>query len=237
MENCSVFTHLITVKFLKSIVRTFLLVSKPTPAWDLNLVLSSLINPPFKSLAFYIYEINLPNHYHLSQARRWAWGTYGGTYLIWSFKETRSPWDYTSGLSPRFLLTFTWTKQPDNSGEDRRLQSLDVHRGLAFYMNKTQPFQSSQRLCICIAEDERGSNLFPKPLKMDFQLHLPLWACGSPSCSICQGSFYQSSRCLGDFLNKHCLGMWPRDLFVPTGGRYKGCVGFYRLPLNRIYAN
>lgn len=45
--------HMTTVCFMKGLIRTFPLVVKPTPQWELNFVLSILTGKPFEPMATY----------------------------------------------------------------------------------------------------------------------------------------------------------------------------------------
>lgn len=72
MDGYLVFIQSVTVRFLKSLIKTFLPVQKSAPHWDLNLLLSIVIKPSFKT-ASYIFCLSvglLPCCHHLSQQSR-----------------------------------------------------------------------------------------------------------------------------------------------------------------------
>lgn len=52
VEEHSIFTPPLTAQFWKSLVNKYLPIQPITPQWDLSLVLTSLMNTPFKPLAF-----------------------------------------------------------------------------------------------------------------------------------------------------------------------------------------
>lgn len=51
IDSYSVFTHLLMKKFMKGLIRTYLVLACPTPNWDLALVLWKLSVKPFELMA------------------------------------------------------------------------------------------------------------------------------------------------------------------------------------------
>ncbi|XP_050804595.1 uncharacterized protein LOC127048745 [Gopherus flavomarginatus] len=51
VDGCSVFSHPMVARFLKGLERLYPQIRPPAPSWDLNLVLTRLMAPPFEPLA------------------------------------------------------------------------------------------------------------------------------------------------------------------------------------------
>lgn len=81
-DNCLIFTHPTTARFLKGLVQTFPPVSTLIPNWDLSLILSARMNLPFKPLASCVFpylsmESSLPNGNYFCLETREACDAYG----------------------------------------------------------------------------------------------------------------------------------------------------------------
>ncbi|XP_050795127.1 uncharacterized protein LOC127044378 [Gopherus flavomarginatus] len=164
-----VFSHDMMVRFLRGLERLFPQVRAPVPQWDLNLVLSRPIGPPFEPLGSCFFS-------HLSwkvaflvavTSARWVSEIKALTseplYMVfYKDKVQLRP-------HPAFLLKVVSTFHMNQdiflqvfcpklhkASEERRLHSLDVRRALAFYLERTKPFYKSIQLFTATADKMKG---------------------------------------------------------------------------------
>ncbi|XP_074866740.1 phospholipase B-like 1 isoform X2 [Carettochelys insculpta] len=110
----------------------------PLPTWDLNLVLSKLMAPPFEPLAscsmlFLTYKVAFL--VAITSARR--------------VSELRA-------LMVDPIYTMFHKDKPQASPREQSLHTLDVQRALAFYMDRIKPFRKSQQLFVAVADRMKG---------------------------------------------------------------------------------
>ncbi|XP_074840674.1 uncharacterized protein LOC142007924 [Carettochelys insculpta] len=155
----SVFSDPVVKRFMKGMERVKPQVWGPLPTWDLNLVWSKLMAPPFEPLAscsvlFLTYKVvflvAVTSARRVSELRAL---TVDPLYTVFHKDKVKlrphlaflpkvvSPFHVNQDIT---LLVFY--PKPYASPGEQSLHTLDIRRALAFYMDRTTPFRKLQQL-------------------------------------------------------------------------------------------
>ncbi|XP_034631512.1 uncharacterized protein LOC117879996 [Trachemys scripta elegans] len=161
----SVFAHPIVRRFLKGLEKIHPPTKSPMPAWDLNLVLSCLMGPPFEPLAtcslLYLswkvtFLVAITSARRVSELRAL---TCEPPYTIFQLRPHPA-------FLPKVLSRFhvsqdiflpVFYPKPHAHLHEQRLHSLDVRRTLTFYIDRTKPFRKTTQLFVAIAKQIKGA--------------------------------------------------------------------------------
>ncbi|XP_015279090.1 PREDICTED: adenylate kinase 9-like, partial [Gekko japonicus] len=147
VDGCTLFSHPVTKRFLKGLLRLYPPVKAPAPLWDLPLVLRQLTRRPFEPLA-------------TCQLKLLAWNS---PYLSFLPDGVRLVPDIS--FLPKVVSEFHLQSEvflpdfyPDpKSPEDRLMHTLDVKRALLFYLSRTRPTRQTPKLFVSYAAPRVGT--------------------------------------------------------------------------------
>nr|XP_032642405.1 uncharacterized protein LOC116828359 [Chelonoidis abingdonii] len=168
-SGTSTFSHPIVSRFLKGLERLYPPVKPPSPTWDLNLVLSRLMGPPFEPLAtcslLYLswktsFLVAITSARRVSELRALV---VDPPYTI--FHKDKVQLRPHPAFLPKVVSPFhlnqdiflpVFFPKPHTCRRDQQLHTLDVRRALAFYISRTKAFRRSPQLFIAVAERMKG---------------------------------------------------------------------------------
>ncbi|XP_050809179.1 uncharacterized protein LOC127051204 [Gopherus flavomarginatus] len=168
-DGRSVFSHPTVSRFLKGLERLYPNVRPPAPTWDLNLVLSRLMGPPFEPLAtcslLYLswktaFLVAITSARRVSELRALV---VDPPYTV--FHKDKVQLRPHPAFLPKVVSAFhvnqeiflpVFFPKPHSSGREQQLHSLDVRRALAFYVERTKPFRKSPQLFVAVADRMKG---------------------------------------------------------------------------------
>ncbi|XP_050800475.1 uncharacterized protein LOC127046887 [Gopherus flavomarginatus] len=165
----SVFSHPIVSRFLKGLERLYPQVRQPAPTWDLNLVLTRLMGPPFEPLAacslLYLswktaFLVAVTSARQVLELRAL---TVDPPYTV--FHKDKVQLRPHPAFLPKVVSSFhvnqdiflpVFFPKPHSLRREQQLHTLDVRRALAFYIKRTKPFRHSPQLFVAVAERMKG---------------------------------------------------------------------------------
>lgn len=168
VDSHSVFSHPLTKKFLKGLARSYPVLRRPTPSWELPLVLQKLTGKPFEPMATAaIHLVTWKTAFLIAVTSARRVGELRALrvdppYL--TFHEEGATLFPDFSFLPKVPSSFhssaklhlpTFYPSP-SSDEERRLHCLDVKRVLLFYLDRTKDFRKSQYLFLVHAGPRRG---------------------------------------------------------------------------------
>ncbi|XP_077689409.1 uncharacterized protein LOC144274446 [Eretmochelys imbricata] len=184
----SVFSHPMVGWFLKGLERMFPYSHPPVPPWNLNLVLSKLMGPPFEPLAScsllhlswkVAFLVAITSARRVSRLRAL---TSEPLYTVFhkDMVQLRPHPKFLPKVVSQFHLgqdiclpVFFPKLHTDSS--HRSLHTLDVRRALAFYLERTKPFRKSAQLFVAVAERMKGLPVLAQ--RISFWITSCIWAC------------------------------------------------------------
>ncbi|XP_073211168.1 uncharacterized protein [Lepidochelys kempii] len=157
----SVFPHPMVGRFLKGLERVFPYSRPPVPPWNLNLVLSKLMGPPFEPLAIcsllhlswkVAFLVAVTSARRVSELRAL---TSEPPYTVFHKDKVQlrpHPKFLPKVVSQLHLgqdiCLAVFFPKPHTDPSHCSLHTLDVRRALAFYLERTKPFRKSAQLSV-----------------------------------------------------------------------------------------
>nr|XP_025033567.1 uncharacterized protein LOC112543511 [Pelodiscus sinensis] len=168
----ALFSHAITKRFLKGLQNLYPPRSAPSPSWNLDLVLDTIMHPPFEPLAsvsLHILTMKTIFLLAITSARRV--GELGALmasppFTVFS-KDTvtlRLHPDFIPKVCSSFhinepIVLPTFYPKPHSSSRDALFHTLDFRRALSFYIDRTRQWRRTDRLLVSLAPRSKGKAL------------------------------------------------------------------------------
>lgn len=165
----TVFSHHMVSRFRRGLERLYPQVRRPTPTWDLNLMLAKLMGPPFEPLAtcYLLYRswktaflVAITSARRVSELHAF---TADPPYTV--FHKDKVQLRPHPAFLPKVVSAFhvnqdiflpVFFPKPHSSRREQQLHTLDVRRALAFYIERTKPFRRSPQLFVAVADRMKG---------------------------------------------------------------------------------
>ncbi|XP_075781544.1 uncharacterized protein LOC142828046 [Pelodiscus sinensis] len=172
VEGSSLFSHVITKRFLKGLINLYPPRRALSPSWNLDLVLDTIMYPPFEPLASVsLHMLTMKTVFLLAitSARRVSeLGALMASPPFMVFSKDTVMLQLHPDFIPKVCSSFhinepivlsAFYPKPHSSSKDALFHTLDVRRAFSFYIDRTRQWRRTDRLFVSSAQRSKGKAL------------------------------------------------------------------------------